>query len=717
MHNTVISRLRCLRLFVAAFAAVIAIHPAVAQPLSYPETRKSDQVDVYHGTRVADPYRWLEDDNSAETAAWVQAQNAVTKKYLAGMTQRAAVKKLYTSLYNFEKFGVPTQEGGRWFWTRNSGLQQQAVLYMARSLTEAPSIALDPNLLSADGTVALTGTVPSRDGLLLAYGTASAGSDWQTWQVRDLASGKDLADRLNWVKFSSATWTHDGKGFFYSRYDAPKEGAALTGANHFQKLYYHRLGTAQSADLLVAENPAEKEWGFGATVSDDGRWLAIRVWKGGTKNGLMMLALEKGAYAGGKPWPLTLEFDAQYVPVGFNVDQMFLRTDKSAPRGRLVAVDLKTPGAANWKTLVAEGPDALTDASAVGGRFLLQYLRDASTLVRVHAADGSPLREVALPGVGTADGFSGRWSDAETSFSFTNQTTPSAIYRYAVASGEVTLFKRPQTAFDSSQFETRRVFVTSKDGTRLPIFISHRVGLKMDGSHPTLLYGYGGFNVSETPAFSVTAATWMNMGGVYVSAVLRGGGEYGEAWHEAGTRLKKQNVFDDFIAAAEWLVADKVTRPARLAIMGGSNGGLLVGAVLNQRPELFGAALPMVGVMDMLRFHKFTIGWAWVPDYGSSDDPAEFKALLAYSPLHTLRPGKAYPPILVTTADHDDRVVPAHSFKYIAALQAADTGTEPKLIRIETQAGHGAGTPTSKIIEERADILGFLAHTFRMDVR
>ena len=703
---------RCL-----ALALFVVGFPAMAQPLAYPETRRSDQVDVYHGTRVADPYRWLEDDNSAETAAWVKAQNAVTQKHFAGISQRPAVLKLYTALYDFEKFGVPTQEGGRWFWTRNSGLQQQAVLYMARSLSETPTVALDPNLLSADGTVALTGSVPSRDGSLLAYGTAGAGSDWQTWRVRDLATGKDLPDRLDWVKFSSAAWTIDGKGFFYSRYDAPKPGAALTGSNHFQKLWYHRLGTPQSADLLVMESPAEKEWGFSATVSDDGRWLAITVWKGGTKNGLLMLALAQGAYGGGTPWPLTMDFDATFRPVGFDGDRLFLRTDKGAPRGRLVAVDLKAPAAANWKTLVAEGPDALTDASAVGGRLVLQYLRDASTLVRVHAADGSQQREVALPGIGTASGFDGRWGDADTFFSFTSPTTPPAIYRYTLASGEATLFKRPRTAFDTEQFETRRAFVTSKDGTRLPIFISHRRGLKMDGSHPTLLYGYGGFNVSETPGYSVTAATWMKMGGVHVSAVLRGGGEYGEAWHEAGTKLKKQNTFDDFIAAAEWLVDNKVTRPSRLAIMGGSNGGLLVGAVLNQRPELFGAALPLVGVMDMLRFHKFTIGWAWKPDYGSSDDPAEFKALLAYSPLHNIRSGKTYPPVLVTTADHDDRVVPAHSFKYIAALQAADTGPAPKLIRIETQAGHGAGTPTSKIIDERVDLLAFLAHSFGMDLR
>jgi prolyl oligopeptidase len=701
-----------------ALAAAVLATGAQAQSTGYHVTRKTDQVDTYHGTTVADPYRWLEDDNSAETKAWVAAQNEVTEQFLAAMPQRAPARRIYTELYNFERFGIPFREGGRYFWTRNDGLQQQNVLYTAKSLTDTPVVALDPNLLSKDGTVALGGVVPSRDGKLLAYGIAGAGSDWQTWKVRDLATGQDLADQIDWVKFSGASWTADGKGFFYARYDAPKEGEKLTGANYFQKLYYHRLGTPQSDDVLVAENRDDKEWGFGTEVSDDGKLLLITVWKSaGSKNGLLVLPLPKGAFAGGKPQPITLDFDAQYSAIAAVGGKLIVKTDKDAPRGKLVAIDLKHPAAAGWKTLVAEGPDAMTGASAVGGRFLLSYLHDAATLVRVHGADGKRLSEVALPGIGTASGFGGRWDEKETFFSYTSLTNPAEIYRYDVKTGKVELFKRPKTAFNPDDYETRREFVTSKDGTRLPIFIAAKKGLKLDGSNPTLLYGYGGFDISITPAYNVTAATWLKMGGVYVIASIRGGGEYGSAWHEAGTKLKKQNVFDDFIAAGEWLVNNKIASPATLAINGGSNGGLLIGAVANQRPDLFAAAVPQVGVMDMLRYQKFTIGWAWATDYGTSDDAAMFKALYAYSPLHNIKSGVKYPAVLITTGDHDDRVVPAHSFKYAATLQAADTGPAPKLIRIETNAGHGAGKPTSKIIEERSDILAFIANTMKLDVK
>ncbi|MFG6447088.1 prolyl oligopeptidase family protein [Roseateles sp. BYS180W] len=693
-------------------------------PLSYPETAKVNQVDTYHGTAVADPYRWLEDDNSAETKAWVKAQNAVTDRFLEAMPQRQPTRALYTQLYNFEKFGLPYKEGGRYFWSHNNGLQPQSVLYTARTLKDKPQVALDPNTLSKEGTVALAGTAVSRDGRLLAYGVAGAGSDWVTWRVRDLQTGQDLEDRIEWVKFSGAAWTPDGKGFFYARYDAPKAGQALTGANYFHKLYYHRLGTPQSQDLLVAENQAEKEWGFGAEVSDDGRVLLINVWKGSArKNGLMLLPLTtRGGYdAQAKPVTVTLDFDGEYSPVHIDAKRLVLKTDVGAPRGQLLYVPLnaglKVAERSQWRTLVAEHTDTLQSASAVGGRFVLSYLADAATRVAVHDAKGQKLRDLQLPGVGSAGGFHGRWSDRETFFNYTSLVSPSSIYRLDVVSGASSLFKRPQTAFNPDEFETRREFVTSKDGTRFPIFIAHKKGLKLDGNNPALLYGYGGFNAPMTPGYGVTAATWMKMGGVYVLAAIRGGGEYGAAWHEAGTKLKKQNVFDDFISAAEWLIAKQYTQSAKLAINGGSNGGLLVGAVLNQRPELFGAAVPQVGVMDMLRFHKFTIGWAWVPDYGSSDNAEEFKALLAYSPLHTIRDGKRYPPVMVTTGDHDDRVVPAHSFKYTAALQAANTGSAPKLIRIETDAGHGAGKPTAKLIEERADMLAFFAHSFGMQVK
>lgn len=719
-------RIATLGLWVGLVGAPLALPAWAASPLTYPETRRGDQVDTYHGTRVADPYRWLEDDNGAETKAWVKAQNAVTDRWLEAMPQREPTRRLYTALYNFERYGVPFKEGGRYFWTRNDGLQQQSVLYTAPSLTAPPTVALDPNTLSKDGTVALTGQVPSLDGKLLAYGVAKAGSDWQTWRVRDLATGRDLPDVIDWVKFSKAAWTPDHRGFFYARYDAPTTGAALTGANYFHKLYYHRLGTEQSADVLVAENPAEKEWGYGATVSDDGRVVFISVSKGsGRRNALWLLPLDKGSFKGGTPRPVTLGFDAQYEPLALDGQRLLVRTDKDAPNGRLVSLDLgddlgkpRPPGTAgpDWRTVVAESTDAMVGATAIGGRLVVRYLRDASTLVRIHTPDGKLQRELALPGVGTASGFSGRFGDPETFFSYTSLVTPADIYRLDLATGQSTLFKRPATAFDPTQFETRRAFVTSKDGARFPVFIAHRKGLVPDGRNPTLLYGYGGFNVPNTPAFNVTAAAWMAMGGVYVSASIRGGGEYGRAWHEAGTKLQKQNVFDDFIAAAEWLVAQKITSPSKLAIYGGSNGGLLVGAVVNQRPELFGAAVSAVGVMDMLRYHKFTIGWAWSSDYGTADDPAQFKALYAYSPMHNIRAGKAYPPVLVLTGDHDDRVVPAHSFKYAATLQATDTGPAPKLIRIETDAGHGAGKPTSKIIEERADMLAFLAHAFQMKV-
>ena len=701
-----------------------------AQTMSAPPTRKSDHVDTYHGTNVADPYRWLEDDNSEETKAWVKAQNAVTDKYLAALPQLEPIKKLYKELYNFEKFGTPFKEGGKYFYTRNDGLQQQAVLYMVKSLNDVPTVALDPNTLSKDGTVATTGTEVSRDGKYLAYGIAIAGSDWQEWKVRDLGTGKDLPDVIKWVKFSTAEWTPDGRGFFYSRYDAPKEGETLTGSNYFQKLYYHRLGTEQSTDTLVFENKQQKEWGFGATVSDDGRKLLIHVRRStGRENGLLWMPLKDGGYSAAAnsaaPTPITLEFDAEYTPVGSSGNTLWVKTDLDAPKGRIVAIDLAKPARANWKTVVAAREETLAAASAVGGHLFAQYLKDAAAEVREHSINGKFRRAVKLPGVGTAGGFGGRFDQQETFFSYTSLTTPGEIYQYDVKTGKATLFKRPSTAFNSGQFETRQAFVTSKDGTRVPIFIAHKRGVKLDGSNPTMLYGYGGFNVSETPSYRVTAAAWMQMGGIYVTTCLRGGGEYGAQWHDAGTKLRKQNVFDDFIASAEWLIANKYTSPSKLAISGGSNGGLLVGAALNQRPELFGAAVPQVGVMDMLRFHKFTIGWAWVSDYGSSDNADEFKALLAYSPLHNVKRGKPYPPTLVMTADHDDRVVPAHSFKYVAEMQDAAAVTTrgragttgPILARIETQAGHGAGTPTSKIIAERSDLLAFVANALRLEVK
>jgi prolyl oligopeptidase len=696
--------------------------------MTYPETKKGTQTDSYHGTSIADPYRWLEDDNAADTKAWVTAQNALTNKHLAGIANRETIRKNFTQLYNFEKYSLPYQEGGKYFWSKNDGLQQQAVVYTAPSLSAKPTVALDPNGFSKDGTVALSGMSVSRNGRYIAYGTSSGGSDWQQWQVRDLSTGKNLTDTLKWVKFSSAEWTADGKGFFYSRYDEPKAGAALTEGNFYQKLYYHKLNTPQSADVLVFENKDKKEWGFSASVTEDGNTLFINVWAGsGRKNGLFFAPLKnKGYDAANAPKfsAITTTFDAEYNLFGTNGSTAWIKTDKDAPKGRVIAIDFASQPVdtllSRATTVIAEDKDALTGVSAVGGKIIAQYLNDAATLVRTHKLDGTMLSEVSLPGIGSANGFNGKFKASETFYSFTSLITPPTIYRYDVASGKSTIFKQPKTSFNSDEFETSRQFATSADGTKVPVFIGHKKGLKFDGQNPTLLYGYGGFNVAMTPTFRTTAATWMQMGGVYVLAVLRGGGEYGAAWHDAGTKANKQNVFNDFIAAAEALMATKYTSPKKLAINGGSNGGLLVGAVLNQRPELFGAAVPEVGVMDMLRFHKFTIGWAWVPDYGTADNATDFASLVKYSPLHTVKRGVTYPPTLIMTADHDDRVVPAHSFKYAAEMQAAATEfqrdwppnlkTGPVLIRVEASAGHGAGTPTSKIIEERTDLLAFIAN-------
>jgi len=685
----------------------------------YPPSRQDSVVDDYHGTKVPDPYRWLEEPDSAESRAWIEAQNQLTFGYLGEIKEREAIRARLTKLWNFERYGLPVREGGRVFFSKNDGLQNQSVLYVADSLTGEPRVLLDPNTLSADGTVALSGAAYSADGKLLAYGLASAGSDWQEWRVRDVKTGADLPDVIKWVKFSGAAWTKDGKGFFYSRYDAPDEKSALQAKNEFQKLYYHRLGTPQAEDLLIFERKDQPKWGYNASVTDDGRYLVVGVWEGSAdKNAVFMQDLKAGP-GKAKMVELLPKFDGQYSFVDNEGPVFWFMTTTGAPRGRLVAVDTRKADAADpasWTTIVPEAAETLRGVSMVGGRFFLNYLKDAHTQIMVVGKDGKLVRELALPGIGTAVGFGGKKSDKDLFYAFTSYTTPSTIYRHEVASGKSEVFRQPKVDFDPAQYETSQVFFTSKDGTRVPMFVSHRKGLTKDGQNPTYLYGYGGFNVALTPSFSVADLTWMEMGGVLVVVNLRGGGEYGEAWHEAGTKLRKQNVFDDFIAAAEHLIADKVTSPSKLAIGGRSNGGLLVGAAITQRPELFAAALPGVGVMDMLRFHKFTIGWAWVPDYGSSEDPEQFKALRAYSPLHNLKPGAKYPATLITTADHDDRVVPGHSFKFAAAMQHAQGGDQPVLIRIDVKAGHGAGKPTSKVIDEWADLWGFLVKNLGMKV-
>lgn len=683
-------------------------------PFAYPAAQRADQTDDYHGTVVADPYRWLEDPDSPETRAWIEAENALTFDFLAQIPAREAIQKRLTALWDYERFGMPYFQGGRCFYGRNDGLQPQSVLYVFETRDGEPRVLLDSNTLSEDGTVALAGYAISEDGRRMAYGLATAGSDWNEWRVRDVDTGEDLADHLRWVKFSGASWAKDGSGFYYSRYDAPAEGEELRLANYYQKLYFHALGTPQEADVLVYERPDEKEWSFGGYVSEDGEYLLIYVRQGTErKNRLYYKSL---AEPDAPIVELLNEFDASYSFLGREGTQFWLQTDNDAPRGRVVAVDIADPAPARWREVIPQSDETLEGVSLVGERFLASYLKDAHTQVKVFGLDGVFERTVELPGLGSAGGFGGKRHETETFYSYTSFTVPTTLYRYDIPMGTSTVYRQPQVAFDPDDYETRQVFYESKDGTRIPLFLTHRKGLTRDGRNPTYLYGYGGFDISLTPSFSPGQVVWLELGGVLAVANLRGGGEYGKEWHDAGRKQNKQNVFDDFIAAAEWLLANGYTSTPKLAIGGGSNGGLLVGACLTQRPDLFGACLPAVGVLDMLRFQKFTIGWAWVSDYGSADTPEDFPVLYAYSPLHNLQPGTSYPATLVTTGDHDDRVVPAHSFKFAASLQAAQAGGAPVLIRIETRAGHGAGKPTAKVIEEAADRWAFLVQVLGMDV-
>jgi len=686
--------------------------------LAYPPSPKVDQIDDYHGVKVADPYRWLENADSEQTRQWIEAQNHLTFSYLAQIPQRETIRKRLTELWNYERFSIPFKEGGRYFFSRNAGLQNQAALYVTDSLQSGPRVLLDPNTLSKDGTVALAGMSISEDGKHLAYAVSAAGSDWQEWRVRSVTTAQDLADHVKWTKWTGASWTHDGKGFFYTRLPEPPPGTEMQATNYNSELRYHRLGTSQADDLLVYRRPDHKDWGFSGGVTDDGRYLIITVQRGTErKNRVYYSELAAGTgetpVLQGRVVELLNEEDAQYSFIDNDGPVFWVLTDNGAPRRRVIAIDVRRPEKSNWRQVIAQSDDTLESANVVGDRFVLRYLKDAHTAVKIHSLDGKLERQLQLPGLGSAGGFGGKRRDNETFYSFTSFTNPPTIYRYDMPTGASTIFRQAKVAFDPSQYATKQVFYASKDGTRIPMFITHKKGLTLDGNDPALLYGYGGFQISVTPSFSVSNLVWMEMGGVYAVPNIRGGGEYGQAWWEAGKKLKKQNCFDDFIAAAQWLIDNHYTSPARLAISGGSNGGLLVGACITQRPDLFGAALPAVGVMDMLRFNKFTIGWAWTSDYGSPENPADFKALYAYSPLHNIRPGTKYPATLLTTSDHDDRVVPAHSFKFAAALQAAQAADNPVLIRIETRAGHGAGKPTAKIIQETADRLAFLVHCLR----
>jgi prolyl oligopeptidase len=705
----------------AAALALLAPATASAQSLqtcTLPRARTVDTVTDYFGTAVRDPYRWLEDTDSPDTKAWVEAEDCVTFAYLAAIPERARIRERLSQLWNYERFGVPSREGGIYVFSKNDGLQNQSVYYWQRTLDAQPQLLIDPNTLSSDGTVALTSWDVSHDGRYFGYGTAAAGSDWNELHVRNVASGRDLPDHLRWVKFSGLSWTHDNAGFFYSRYPEPT-GNALQAVVKNQKLYYHRVGTAQAADRLVYERPDQPDWGIGGGVTEDGRYLILYISLGtDSRNRIYYMDLKNARrpVVHGAVVRLLDDFDATYDFVGNLGPVFYFRSNLDAPRARLIAVDTRHPQRSAWREIVPQGPDALDGVALIGGRFVATYMQDAHSRLVVFDSAGAQVAEVSLPTLGAVAGLSGRADSPEMFYAFTSFLYPTTVFRYDVATGEGSVWKAPHLDFDPSRYVTEQVFYRSKDGTRVPMFLTYRKGLQRDSSNPVYLTAYGGFDISILPSFSVVNAVWLEMGGVLAQPNLRGGGEYGEEWHQAGMHEHKQNVFDDFIAAAEYLVAQGWTRPARLAVGGGSNGGLLIGAVLNQRPDLFGAALPAVGVMDMLRFQKFTIGWAWVTEYGSSDSAGQFPYLYRYSPLQNIRPGTRYPPTLVTTADHDDRVVPGHSFKYTATLQAAQAGPAPILIRIETRAGHGGGMPVSKQIELNADRWAFLVKNLAMNV-
>jgi len=700
---------------VFVLAGITAVSAADDAKISYPQTTRMEHFDDYHGVKVADPYRWLEEDvrKSKEVAAWVKAENEVTFEYLKSIPERDGIRKRLTELWNYERYTAPHKVAGKYYFSKNNGLQNQSVLYVADTPDGPPRVVLDPNTWSKDGTVALAGAAFSDDGKYLAYSVAEAGSDWQTWRVLNLTTGKPLDDQVKWVKYSSASWTLDGKGFFYSRYDEPKQDAGQFHSLTFnQKVYYHRVGTPQADDVLVHQRPDHPDWGFSAGVTEDGRYLIITTHVGTAHK--YRIAYKDLAEPYGTLVDLVDNFENEYSFAGNDGPALYFKTDLDAPRGRLIAIDLRKPKKADWKEIIPQSREALTSVNLVGNLLVADYLKDAKTQVKMYNLDGAFVREVEFPGIGTAGGFAGKRTDTETFYSFSSYATPPTLYRYDMLGGKSTIFRRANVKFDPEQYEVKQVFYSSKDGTRVPMFITHRKGLKLDSSNPTLLYGYGGFAIPMTPRFSVASVSWLEMGGVFAVANLRGGSEYGEEWHQGGTKLHKQNVFDDFIAAAEWLIGNQYTSTPKLAIQGGSNGGLLVGACMTQRPDLFGACLPAVGVMDMLRFHKFTAGRFWTDDYGSADRPDEFKAIYAYSPYHNLKEGVSYPATLVTTADTDDRVVPGHSFKFAAQLQHCQAGAAPVLIRIETRAGHGAGKPTAKMIEELADEYAFLVKNLHM---
>ncbi len=678
---------------------------------AYPAARRGEHTDVYHGTRVADPYRWLEDIDSPETTAWVAAQGRLSRRFLDAVDGRQAMTARLRDMWNFERWTPPVHYGAHWFYSHNDGLQNQSVVFVMDDPAGASRLLLDPNTLSSDGTVALRETAVSADGRLFAYAWSDAGSDWQVWRVRDVASGQDLPDTIKWSKAGGASWRKDGSGFYYTAYDAPAPGKLLKAANQYEKLYFHRLGTPQSADELIYTRSDDPNWFVDGTVTEDGRYLVIQANLGTAEQNTVLvqdLTLPHAPIEAVIPEPI-----ARFDVIGNDGSRLLVRTDDAAPRYRLISIDVAHPAREHWRTLVAQTDDTLTSATHVGGQLLVHRLQDAHSVVQRYASDGRLLGDVELAALGTAAGFEGHAGDTNSFYSLSGFGTPPAIYAVNLADGRVSLWRAPHLpGFAPDDYRTEQVFYRSKDGTRVPMFITSRRGTPLNAMNPTILYAYGGFNISLTPTFSPAIAAWVQMGGVYAVANLRGGGEYGRAWHEAGMKTRKQNVFDDFIAAADYLSAAKWTNPKRLAIRGGSNGGLLIGAVEEQRPDLAAAAIAQVGVMDMLRFREFTVGKAWESDYGSVDDVGEFHALKAYSPYHNVRSGVRYPATLIMTGDHDDRVFPAHSFKFAAALQHADPNGAPLLLRVETRAGHGAGMPTSKLIEEVVDMYAFALKAF-----
>ncbi len=719
--------------------AMTAPKSSAAPPLpfsrAYPAARRSDTVGRYFGTAVPDPYRWMEDLDAPELAAWIETQNGLTRQFVDAVPERESLSRRLLELMNFERISPPTRHGSRYIYSHNSGLQNQSVVLWQEGLDGAPQVLLDPNTMSADGTVALSGLSVTRDGELAAYSLAEAGSDWVRWQVREIGTGRDLPDVVRWSKFSSAAWLHDNSGFFYAGYGvpAPPPGddattspetteasehgtAALTAVNLFHKVFFHRLGTPQSEDRVVYDRPDDPELNVGASVTDDGRYLLLYATRGTSPNN--ELAVRDLTRPDQPLLQLIDQADAAYHPIGNDGATLWLTTTLDAPNGRVISLDLENPARDRWRTVIPQTANHLESVSLVGDQLIASYLERAQSLVELHdprstEPGGGLLERLALPGIGTVAGFSGERTHTETFFAFTNFTTPGTIYRLDLQNRAISLFRAPELRFRPEEFETRQVDVTSADGTSLPMFVTHRRGLALDGQNPTLLYGYGGFGISLMPEFSAARVLWMELGGVFAQPSLRGGGEFGETWHQAGTRHNKQRVFDDFIASAEWLIAHRYTSPAHLASNGGSNGGLLVAACALQRPDLFAAVVAQVGVLDMLRFDQFTIGWAWKPEYGSpSEDEADFRYLLGYSPLHNVRHGVRYPATLLMTADHDDRVFPAHSFKYAAELQDAAGSSEdpggPVLLRVETRAGHGAGMPLSKRVELTVDQYSFL---------